>query len=355
MELCYSDKQALLRRFPDFELSYATVTHKKVPDNYNLGIAISAGKKYFAWFTFQKDKNVCYLMELNKERKIVRVFESHCVFDAQLSLGTILYGTICDNSSPTKFVFSVEDVYYYKGNSLKCPFNFKIGILKSIFAQHLTDTFELPKPALLSPEHIQVVFTLPCMWTLTSESDKSDILPSHIHSCIGYNTHHIQYRDIHNISPYLDVFPNTKPIAPVIIPAEIKRAMPERPVFMNFSKPQYSYPTVFQVCADIQFDIYHLYAFGKNKSAVYYNVAYIPNIKTSYMMNSLFRNIRENKNLDYIEESEDEDEFEDMREDKYVDLNKSINMECIFHTKFKKWIPIREIGTSEKVVHISKL
>lgn len=362
MELQYSDKQALLRRFPNFELSYATVIHKKVPDHYNLGIAISTGKKYFAWFTFQKNKNVCYLMELNKEKKIVRVFNVDCVFDAQLSLGTILYGTICENTHTNteipestatainKMMFCVEDVYYYKGTSLKCAFGLKIGILKSIFSK-INNLFISESGV---SNQIQLVFVLPCMWKVTEITDKMDVLPSPIQSCIGYTHHHIQYRDTRNISPYLDAFPNNKPNVPAMIPA-VKKIMPEKPLFMNFSKPQYTYPTVFQVCADIQFDIYHLYAFGKNKCPVYYNVAYIPNIKTSYMMNSLFRNIRENKNLDYIEESEDEDEFEDMREDKYVDLNKIVYMECVFHTKFKKWIPIREVGLNEKVVHVSKL
>lgn len=357
MELQYSDKQDLLRRFPNFELSYATVIHKKVPNNYNLGIAVSTGKKYFVWFTFKKHKNVCYLMELNKEKKIVRIFECQCMFDSQLALGTILYGTVCDNiTSTTKIVFSVEDVYYYKGTFLKCAFGFKLGVLKTIFSEHLVSSFDFPINTNTNTDNqIQLAFTLPCMWKVdVVADDKYDILPPHIQSCIGYTHHHIQYRDTHNISPYLDVFLNNKPNIPAIIPA-IKKIMPEKPVFMNFSKPQYTYPTVFQVCADIQFDIYHLYAFGKNKCPVYYNIAYIPNIKTSYMMNSLFRNIRENKNLDYIEESEDEDEFEDMREDKYVDLNKIVYMECMFHTKFKKWVPIREVGLCEKVVHISKL
>lgn len=36
------------------------------------------------------------------------------------------------------------------------------------------------------------------------------------------------------------------------------------------------------------------------------------------MMNKLFRKIKENDNLDSIEESDDELEFEDQREDKYV-------------------------------------
>jgi len=123
----------------------------------------------------------------------------------------------------------------------------------------------------------------------------------------------------------------------------------------DFTKPQYKYPTIFQVSADIQFDIYHLFAFGKNHTPIYYNIAYIPNQKNSIYMNGLFRNIRENQNLDWIEESDDEEDFENTKEDKYVDLNKTILMECVFHTKFKKWVPIRVAGKHERVVHISKL
>ena len=40
-------------------------------------------------------------------------------------------------------------------------------------------------------------------------------------------------------------------------------------------------------------------------------------------MNSIFRNIKENRNLDLLEESDDEDEFENINLDKYL-LNKKI-------------------------------
>ena len=124
---------------------------------------------------------------------------------------------------------------------------------------------------------------------------------------------------------------------------------------MNINKPQYKYPTIFQVRADLQNDIYHLYACGKNKEPVYYNIAYIPNYKSSVFMNSLFRKIKENENLDYIEESEDEDDFENTDIDKFVDLKKILYMECIFHNKFKKWIPVKVIHQPCKIVHISQL
>ena len=71
-------------------------------------------------------------------------------------------------------------------------------------------------------------------------------------------------------------------------------------------------------------------------------------------MNKLFRNIKENLNLDYIEESDDEDDFENIREDKYVDLQKTVAMECVFSQKFKKWVP-KKIVQGQKIVHISQL
>jgi hypothetical protein len=124
---------------------------------------------------------------------------------------------------------------------------------------------------------------------------------------------------------------------------------------MDFAKPQYKYPTVFRVMADLQFDIYHLFAYGRDNVPIYYNIAYIPNYKTSVMMNGLFRNIRENKNLDYIEESDDEDDFQNMNIDKYVHMEKVLLMECVFNNKFKRWTPMRVVNAREKIVHIGKL
>ena len=88
-------------------------------------------------------------------------------------------------------------------------------------------------------------------------------------------------------------------------------------------------------------------------SEEFYNIACIPDYKTSIMMNSLFRIIKENKNLDALEESDDEDEFENINEDKYVFLDKKYNMRCEYSHRFKKWIP-REI-TQQQIFSIKNL
>ena len=71
-------------------------------------------------------------------------------------------------------------------------------------------------------------------------------------------------------------------------------------------------------------------------------------------MNKLFRKIKENDNLDYIEESDDEDDFQNIEPDNYVNLQQSLQMECVFHNKFKGGIPKKTVY-KQRVVHISQL
>ena len=56
-------------------------------------------------------------------------------------------------------------------------------------------------------------------------------------------------------------------------------------------------------------------------------------------MNQLFRTIKENNNLDLLEESDSEEEFENINIDKFVHLNKNHYIECEYNNKFKKWMP----------------
>ena len=71
-------------------------------------------------------------------------------------------------------------------------------------------------------------------------------------------------------------------------------------------------------------------------------------------MNSLFRKIRENINIDYGEESDDEECFQDTRVDKYVDLAREHKIECVFNRKFRMWEPVKQVA-SGKYTHIAEL
>ena len=72
-------------------------------------------------------------------------------------------------------------------------------------------------------------------------------------------------------------------------------------------------------------------------------------------MNSFFRNIKENRNLDSLEESDDETEFQDMREDKFVDLEKKVSFECVYMPKFRRWVPITASNGRGQIIHIRQL
>ena len=78
----------------------------------------------------------------------------------------------------------------------------------------------------------------------------------------------------------------------------------------------------------------------KNNEKKFYDTALINDYKTSILMNKLFRNIKENENLDAIEESDSEEEFEDTNEMKYM-LNTCQTMCCEYLSQFKKWKPLR--------------
>ena len=266
-------------------------------------------------------------------------------------------------------LFIIEDVPFIQGIPLaKSTFSEKLGFLDQFFRRYT--------PYLSS--HITIV--LPVMWSL--DQDGVETIPPVWQNRIPYSIHHFQHRALTAILPLINM-PNNHPImgntsingtlgksahnsvksmqmgnsAIVENPAcfFIPPALPR----FDYSKPQYKQPTMFEVKPDLQADIYHLYAFAKGSDRVYCGLASISNCGTSRMMNDLFRNIRENRNLDYIEESDDEEDFQDTRLDKYVDLSKMAVLECVFVHKFKKWMPTRVIPNRTqyqgKVVHISRL
>ena len=110
----------------------------------------------------------------------------------------------------------------------------------------------------------------------------------------------------------------------------------------QFNKTQANTNKIFKIKADIQNDIYNIITTENNCEKIQDTIC-IPDYKTSIFMNKLFRNIKENENLDLLEESDDEEDFENSNPEKYVFLEKSYNIECNYSIKFNKWIPIKVV------------
>lgn len=96
--------------------------------------------------------------------------------------------------------------------------------------------------------------------------------------------------------------------------------------FKDFEKKVTNDNSVFTIKTSTQNEIYELYDGDK-----FIDIAFIPNYETSIMMKKLFKYT--NTNLDAYEESDEE-------EDDIVD---KLKMECQFHEKFKKWVPVRAV------------
>jgi hypothetical protein len=325
----------VLKYFPSYvKLSYEHIMHKKV-DTADILFAIPRGKKCLAWFVEYNNSSVCFILDICQQQNpickkdIVKMVVVSGCFSRHLSYGTILYGTLFEHMHNS--FFSVEDIPFYKGRCLSSE-NWKYKIDKII---HLLQR-EIQQ---IAYNRNQIVFGMPIM--AKTNDDMNDILILEV----KYPIECIEYRNLHSSNTTFTLqyskFTNTIPPAPKLDAMPLPSTFTNKNTVTNVVKNIVTNSGVvkeiiFEVKADIQNDIYFLHT----KDHLYYGTATIPYYKTSMMMNALFRNIKENVNLDKLEESDDEEEFECSDIDKYVDLNRQINIKCRFHKKFKKWYPI---------------
>ena len=362
-EISFDEQNEIVRNFPStIKFSYERSTHKKVLSD--IFIIIPKGKKYFVWFTHRNRKNICIFLEIGYQNKIMNIFYRHVSFDDVLSYGTIFYGTLfrtkrdalsCQNNSD---IFSVEDIFYYKGDDISdYTYEKKLKVIKTIFDTKLRYNISFLKNG--------VVFGLPVITTDFNDAlDKAEKLPYYVYS-IQYR--YLDYKqDNNNNNKYLiefyhfsngsssggssgGIINDTTSVATNIatnMVATLTTSNIEKNEIIK-QKPSPSSNEIykmFNIKPDLQNDVYYLYPITTtNFATISKEIAHIPDYKTSVLMNKLFRNIKENTNLDSLEESDEEEEFENIQIDKFVDLNKTIKMRCIFNYKFKKWVPVSVI------------
>ena len=307
----------VLQKFPKFELSYENITHKKV-HNANVILAIPEGNRFFAWFTSYNNENICFALEIDDNNKIKNIKKLNTSFMDCL-LGTIFYGTMFKYNDIS--CFSIEDIYYYKGqNYIHTPYSNKLQLLKAIFTNEISQS-------LLNNRF--TVFGMPLIYS------DFNLLLTDIQN-LPYKISQLKFRFFEKNNSrkimtmnYYNQTKNTE---------QIDKKIVQKDTYQN-QRDKNKKTAIFKIMAGTEPDIYNLFI-TKNGNEEYYDIAIIPDYKTSVMMNSLFRNIKENINLDAIEESDDETDFEDGREDKYTYLDRSFNIKCEFNYKFKRWIPI---------------
>jgi hypothetical protein len=335
------EKEFIISNFPNIKLSYENVIHKKVYKS-DIILAIPEGMKCFAWFTYYLNEPVCFLLELFEKKQISSIQIINVSYKHKLSLGTIFYGTLFTHSN-SKY-FAIENIFWYKGNDISnSKWINKFEIINTIMSEELKQ---------VSYSNKFVIFGLPIV-----SNDVNDILfkITKLHYKIqslhfmlfgNYNKHlFLSMRDLMmdkstnnnnniNYTKNSNLVKSNNTVNNNVINNNINNINNKN----NYTKNNNQ--LVFNVKADLQNDIYHLYCYD-NSQLVYYNIACVPTYETSVMLNKLFRTIKENVNLDALEESDDEDEFQNENVDRFVDLNKNYKMLCRFNYKFKKWTPIK--------------
>jgi len=334
--LTQSEKELILSDFPNIKLSYENIAHNKVY-NSDIILAIPEGRKSFAWFTTYNDKNVCLIMELAENKQISNIKIVNVCFTSELVYGTIFYGTTFFHSH-NKF-FTIEDIFYYKGNNVS-QFNWgkKFTLFKTILSKDIKQ---------ISLNNSFMVFGLPLL------SNNVDDFTNKVKE-IKYRIDSIQFRLFNRNNNFLFMsylkFIEQKPLRQSPKRVEVI----ERPNEKNYVKNNTKREVIFKIKPDIQNDIYYLYGLNNNKEE-YFDIALIPDFTTSVMMNKLFRKIKENKNLDALEESDDEEEFENEKEDRFVYLDKTYNMVCLYNHKFKKWYPVKIADSKSEITNLNKI
>lgn len=306
------EKRELIERLPKFELSYDTILHKKVSADFY--IIIPKGKKVLIWFTYFKNMNRCFMLELDKFKNITNIYNIKYCFTTELAYNTILYGTIVNLNNTNNSFFTCEDIILYKNKQYyKKNYIFKLHIIKELFTLNIKNTKIFNKNFIISIPIIK-----------NSYNEIQEI----IHT-LPYDYYGIQVR-----------YANKYYSAGII------------KYITNSNK---NAEAIFSISADIDNDIYLLHYIDNIKTKIFYNIAMIPDYKTSVFMNNLFRHIKENKNLDLLEESDDDEEFQNTNTDKFVDLNKCILMKCVYSNTFKKWKPLCVVDEKSAIINIDEI
>lgn len=357
-----NEKNKIISEFPkNIKLSYENIVHNKVfnPDFISI---IPQGKKCFVWFTLKEDKQICYLLfiepkgKLNEKGFITDIYVVEPLsFDFSLSYGTILYGTLFHYK--TQPFFTVEDILFNQGiNLIKESWIDKLYLIKKIFNKKINQS-----STLLFKHGNTLYFGLPLLVTKFEDIPyKIDSLPYKLYCILFRKNEKVFKMNIHNLDFNLDINlekenlikedkKNIKSEACSTSSNQIKESIkePNKNFFDNKQK-QNKKEIIFKIRPDIQNDIYHLFCLDDKENEYYIDVACIPDYKTSVFMNSLFRKIKENINLDYLEESDDEQEFENEKEDRFVYLDRELLFYCKYHYKFKKWVPMKQVISYSK-------
>jgi len=284
---------ALDARFPNIELSYGTILHKTIQcDAVQI---LPKGKRCMLWFTYFNEENIAYLLSfdsaginINSVTKVITCFSNEMAF----GVGTIISGVQFTDKSAD--IFGITDIHFYKGQNMsKCTYGEKYEYIAHMLSAESNQIAYINK---------QLIFASTILCQSLTEAIE-------ISKDLSY--------DVYGYSCILFDKPRTKGIIKHVVNTNI--------------------PIILRIEPLSRCDMYNAYTADPSEKA---RIIAIPDYRTSVMMNNIFRNIKENSNLDLLEESDDDSEFENICDDKYVNLKTTHHMKCVYVPRLDKWKPV---------------
>ena len=332
------------------------------------------------WFTYDSFA-CCDAVFIVTEKGGKTTFKKQlCCFDTSLSYGTILEGilhlTKNDNvqghygahgrqqkqTETVSHCFCVSSILQYKGSDVSQePFDTKYQLLTSLFSGeeirqlNASSVLHVFAPILVQdyPQVITTASVLPyniygvrCVdlnrptpvglfssmnVPLPDEVQPREMLPARK----PYNQYNAQPQQQQQTHSQYQHSPQQQPHQATH--GHLNEAVPDRSPSQQQPQKQRQY--CFEVEANLEPDSYSVFRKQDDASRELICSAHIPTYETSKMMNSLFRRIRENDNIDLIEESEDEDDFQNVDNDKFLQKGLCLKMLFDYDTENGRLIP----------------
>ena len=345
------DNQPILSGIPHVHFLKETQGYQHV-HNAEVIIAIPEGKRCLLWFTStssaqtstlekEESNNRCILIELTDTNRMGKRYPIKTCFHTSLAYGSgsVVMGTF-SHIAGLKTV-AIHDIYSYKGTSYtNVEYVKKLQLIESIFQHEIKQISYFPD---------QVVIGLPLM---TSGKTSHDEVLTYLRS-IPYPIATSQYR-FSNRKDSLIVNVSMSTMMTPVERTNTNRTTYHNTKYIDYKGIRYGKVRVpdatFLVTPDIQNDVYRI-----ETNLGFHAFAGIQSYEISKFMNNLFRKIKENENLDLLEESDDEDDFENVAEDKYVHIEKKYRLVCRYLHKINKWEPYKFAPRGNQLVDANEI
>jgi len=346
------------------KISYEINTYKKV--SADVFYIIPRGKKCIVWLTMYKGSPEVLFFDLDpRDHTKIKFISIRALHPSQMfhisdfeGRGTVLYGTLFVSSQQQ--VFAVENIHVYENVSVdNLTVLEKDGLLYKVFSKvanatdqkvaNATDQKQkasAPFRNSATPE-TQVLFGVAVKYGTYAEALKASntpsIIPYSVYAIQGRFRNQTDNKYYQNCQSQSQSQNQTQSQSQNQNQVQAKGQVPSKQPLAQSQTQNYTQPStkIFMVQPEARVDMYTLRCPVTNE--VESEPAHVGDYKTSALLNSIFRNVKENASLDTAEESDDEDAFQNSQELQlagYITCSRERAMVCSYNYKFKRWVPL---------------